>query len=60
MEKFRLPRKTKKVLKKLILKDKDPNWKTKDCKITEIRRYYRNSEKVPTFKGISVVGYTLG
>jgi len=60
MEKFRLPRKVKKVLKKLILKGKDPNWKTKDCRITSIRRHYKNSHTVSTYKGISVTSYSLG
>lgn len=58
--KFRIPRKTKKVLKKLILENLDPNWKPKDCKITSITKHYRYSEKRPTHKGISVTGYTLG
>jgi len=60
MKEFRLPRKTKKELKKLILKDKDPAWKTKECKITSITKHYRYSDKRPTFNGISVTGYTLG
>lgn len=60
MKDFRLPRKTKKELKKLILKDKYPAWKTKECKITSITKNYRYSYKRPTFKNISVTGYNLG
>ena len=60
MKTFKLPRKTKKALKKLILDGKDPLWKTKECKITHVKKNYKNSNKVPTFKGVSVTGYSLG
>lgn len=60
MSKFRLPRKTKKVLKKLILEGKDPNWKTKECKILKVTKNYKNYSKVPTYKSLSVTAYSLG
>jgi ribosomal protein S19 len=59
MKTFRLPRKTKKVLKKLILDGKDPNWKTRECKITGIKKHSRYSHISPTYKGITVSSYEL-
>lgn len=59
MKNLRLPRKVKKELKKQILKDKDKAWKSKNVLITSFKRHHRFSNKVATFKVISVTGYQL-
>ena len=58
----RLPRKIKKGLKASVLKGKDPNWKTKECKIKGIvkapHRVFNQSKN--KFKNFAVQAYTLG
>lgn len=58
--KNKLPRKIKKALKLLILKDKDHLWKTKDVRIIGFKKNSRYKEKSPTIKGITVTHYCLG
>lgn len=56
----KLPRKIKKGLKLVILKGKDPAWKTKEVRILKSESYSRYRFMSPTFKGITVKHYTLG
>ena len=56
----RLPRKLKKGLKKAILKDVDPAWKSKDVVIGRVERHFIWSKRNPTYKGMTVMSYKLG
>jgi len=60
MKKNRLPRKTKKELKKQILKSVDSAWKTSHVRITKTTRHSRYMHRSAHYKGITVTGYTLG
>lgn len=58
-QKIKIPRKTKKELKKqIILAEKD--WKEKEVKIISTQKNSRYRRLNPTFKGLTVTGYTLG
>lgn len=59
MKNSRLPRKVKKELKKKILENIDKAWKSRNVLITSFKKNHRFSNKVATFKGISVTGYQL-
>lgn len=58
----KLPRKLKKKLKALILKGKDPAWRSSEVKITQFARRpeYKRWDSDIRCKGITVTSYTLG
>lgn len=60
MQKIKLPRKIKKELKKLILKGKSKEWKSKDVRIREVKKHHLRNVFIPTYKNNTVVSYSLG
>lgn len=68
---MKLPRKTKKALKKAVLFGKDPAWKTSEVKIIDAKKYtgykakrHRRTNQygqpfTPFFKSTFVTGYQL-
>lgn len=56
----RYSRRIKKELKKQMLSTIDGAWRSKDIRITSVERYSRYSVRNATFKGLTVIGYTLG
>lgn len=57
MKNKRIPRKIKKALKSLLIKNTP--CKSSSCKITDFQKNFRHKDKVVTHKGISVTGRTL-
>lgn len=58
---LKLPRKIKKALKKAILKDIDPNWKSKEVRIDRVSKTSYPSVKkgFATYKGFIVESFRL-
>lgn len=57
---IKLSRKIKKELKKRILSKCGVGWKTNEVRILEVKRFSRYKERSATYKGLTVVNYTLG
>ncbi|MBV1928487.1 MAG: hypothetical protein KUG81_03140 [Gammaproteobacteria bacterium] len=58
---MKLPRKLKKALKKAVLKNIDPAWKSKEVRINRISKTsYPQLVREPKHKGTFVTSYSLG
>lgn len=57
---MKLPRKMKKGLKKALITMTKGPWKTHEVKLIKTERRSKHRDRMPTFKGLTCVSYTLG